>query len=824
MDNSFENDDFAKSCRPLQELLDSVRHIEGFPIGNDKDILSLSDPPYYTACPNPYVNDFISRYGKSYDEAKDTYECTPFVGNISEGKTDPIYTAHGYHTKVPYKAIIPFIEHYTKPGDIVFDGFCGTGMTGVATHRTNRSSIQCDLSPAATFITSNYNTPVDIRIFEDKTRQIYKEVAEECGWMYETLHSDGRTRGIVNYIVWSDVLVCPYCSNEYVFYNAAVNEEESTVKHSYSCPNCNANITKRDCERVKTTYFDLSINEKVTQVKQVPVLINYSVGTKKFEKEPSEFDFNLITKIEESAIPYWFPTDRMPAGDESRRNDKIGITHIHHFYTKRNLWLLSSFHAKLKYKNVAIVFQSISTGLTSKLCRYNLKNRGNGPLSGTLYVPSLVAESNCLKLFAGKSSDFKKAFSCNKPNMISCNSATEFLINDNTIDYIFTDPPFGSNIMYSELNHFWESWLRVFTNNNSEAIMNNTQNKGLNEYKTLMTICFKEMNRILKPNRWITVVFHNSKASIWNAIQDSLIKAGFIIAQVTVMDKKQGSFVQVTSAGAVKNDLVINAYKPKKQFEENFLKRAGKGLERDFLEEHLEHLPIEINLERSEQMLYSKMLAHYIQRGFEIRLNAKHFYALLKDNYKLIDGFWFTDKQILKYEEWKKKQGLSVIQEIKTGQQVLFINNERSALVWLYNFLDIPKTFGEVSIAYNKAMSSLEDQIPEPRELLSNNFIFDGNNYRRPRNDKEQEVIEDQREKDLGRAFERILTESKTSRKKLKDIRKEAIVYGFTEAYREKRFQNIIEVAKKLDTKILEENSEINDFVEIAQIKLGVSL
>jgi len=178
----------------------------------------------------------------------------------------------------------------------------------------------------------------------------------------------------------------------------------------------------------------------------------------------------------------------------------------------------------------------------------------------------------------------------------------------------------------------------------------------------------------------------------------------------------------------------------------------------------------------------------------------------------------------LKYEEWKKKQGLSVIKEIKTGQQVLFINDERSALVWLYSFLDTPKTFGDVSIAFNKAISSVEDQIPEPRELLGNNFIFDGTSYRRPKNEKEQEVIEEQREKDLNRAFERILTESKTSGKKLKDIRKEAIAYGFTEAYREKRFQNIIEVAKKLDKKILEENSEISDFVEIAQVKLGVTL
>ena len=73
-----------------------------------------------------------------YDEAIDDYHREPYVSDVSEGKNDPIYNAHSYHTKVPYKAIVPFIEHYTNPGDFVFDGFCGTGMTGVAARSSGR--------------------------------------------------------------------------------------------------------------------------------------------------------------------------------------------------------------------------------------------------------------------------------------------------------------------------------------------------------------------------------------------------------------------------------------------------------------------------------------------------------------------------------------------------------------------------------------------------------------------------------------------------------------------------------------------------------------
>ena len=56
----------------LREKLEDpeFRKIEGFPVGNDEDILALSDPPYYTACPNPFLYDFIGIYGKPYDPSE----------------------------------------------------------------------------------------------------------------------------------------------------------------------------------------------------------------------------------------------------------------------------------------------------------------------------------------------------------------------------------------------------------------------------------------------------------------------------------------------------------------------------------------------------------------------------------------------------------------------------------------------------------------------------------------------------------------------------------------------------------------------------------
>ena len=85
------------------------RKIEGFPIGKDEDILALSDPPYYTACPNPWIKDYIVYYGTAFDPKK-SYHREPFAADVSEGKSHPIYNAHSYHTKVPHRAIMRYIS------------------------------------------------------------------------------------------------------------------------------------------------------------------------------------------------------------------------------------------------------------------------------------------------------------------------------------------------------------------------------------------------------------------------------------------------------------------------------------------------------------------------------------------------------------------------------------------------------------------------------------------------------------------------------------------------------------------------------------------
>ncbi len=203
-----------ESRKLTKEDIDKVRGIEGFPIGSDEDIIALSDAPYYTACPNPFINDYIKEHGHTYDESNDSYHREPFATDVSEGKNDAIYNAHTYHTKVPYKAIMRYILHYTNPGDVVLDGFCGTGMTGVAANMCahpesefkmaiesqmpgiqwgQRYSIISDLSPIATFISHNYNADINVSEFSEEAKKVLSETWKECEWMYETDPVDSTT-------------------------------------------------------------------------------------------------------------------------------------------------------------------------------------------------------------------------------------------------------------------------------------------------------------------------------------------------------------------------------------------------------------------------------------------------------------------------------------------------------------------------------------------------------------------------------------------------------------------------------------------------------
>ena len=836
--------------------IDKVRHIEGFPIARDEDIIALSCPPYYTACPNPFIEDFIRENGTPYDEATDDYHREPFAADVSEGKNDPIYIAHSYHTKVPYKAIMRYILHYTKPGDIIYDGFSGTGMTGVAAQMCDcpdaafratiehemhgkcvewgaRKAIVNDLSPAAAFISHNYNARWDVGAFTERASKLLDECEKEYGWIYETRHTlngepvytiDGNVQmGRIVNVIWSDVFVCPSCSKNIVFWKDGIDHEAGCVRDAIVCPHCGSKVSKRDCDHSYERTVDKHTEKIHRSIVTIPVVINYVVGGKRYAKEPDAYDYEVLRRIDDLPAELWVPVCGWPEGEKTQEPIRIGYTSVHHMYTERNLLALSFILAKAKKEETRHLMFLLSGMLvrSTRMSRVHIKKFffggggwNGGHLAGTLYVSSTPVETSVFDQLRERIQSLIRAMNTGIAGSnvcVSTQSTTDMpQIPDNTIDYIFTDPPFGDNLNYSELNSIWEAWLGVLTDNRTEAIINHSQSKALVDYQELMEQCFKTYYRVLKPNRWMTVEFHNSKNSVWNAIQEALSRAGFIVADVRIINKQQGSFNQVTAQGAVKQDLVISAYKPHESFVRAFNENAGDPeMAWAFVRQHLRNVPIvadgnrdgklDIIAERQDFLLFDRMVAWHIMNGIPVPMDAHTFYEGLRQRFLQRDGMFFLPDQVNEYDEKRAHMELDV-------QQLSFVvTDEKNAIAWLnYILRDGPKTYQEIQPAYLQELhQSKQEKMPELLDMLRENFVQDEKGAWYVPDLSNAADLAKVRRKALLKEFYDSCVPGKA---KLKVFRMEAIRAGFDECWKTRDFKTIVTVGEKLPEAVLQED------------------
>lgn len=843
----------------LRAKLPELKKIEGFPIGEDEDIINLSDPPYYTACPNPWLNDFIAEWEKEKESIpgrkKDFHVEGPYAIDVIEGKNHPLYNAHSYHTKVPHAVIMRYILHYTQPGDIIFDGFSGTGMTGIAAKAVNnpetelkmkiekewsdlfdskpqwgkRNAIISDLSPIASFIGYNYNKGVDNNNFIEAATKILQEIESEFGWMYQT--KVGKALYKINYIVWSDFIKCPNCNQALCYWDEGIDYDNNVVYDEFHCSHCNHLISKDNLEKYQETIYDSNINETIYRTKQTPVLINYSIGKKRYQKTPDQYDLDIIDKINAIEIKTYVPAQRLPEGGETRRNDKYGFTHTHHFYTKRNLIILSSILDRINnFSNdgrLKLYLLNWFNSCQSRLTIFNRyaanHNRHVGPLANTLYISYTPTEISPIYFVESKIKDNNLRLVDYSHFTQQIASATDLCnLSSNSIDYIFTDPPFGANIMYSELNAPLESWMRLFTNNKQEAIENKNQNKGKYEYQLLMEECFNEYYRVLKPGRWMTVEFSNTSAAIWNALNIALQKAGFIIASINALNKGRGGLHGIIGVIAVNQDLAISCYKPSSEFQAQFDSNSTSLSVWSFLNEHLNHLPVHIKLdrsttaiiERSPKILYDRLITFYLMRGLPVPIDAKDFQEGLKQRFVERDGMYFTAEQAAEYDEKKAKAPQFV-------QLSLIVTNESDAIEWLKDRLrKQAQKYQDIMPDFRIATQSLRkgDTLPELQDILNENFIQESDGRWRTPDPNEAKDREALRTKVLLKEFNGYVTAiSQPRAKKLKEVRVEALRAGFKNCWEQKDFKTIVTLGDMIPQNILLEDEQLLMYYDIAK-------
>lgn len=489
------------------------------------------------------------REGKSFEPLADG--CAPIpvehppAGTVPGSRNTALYNAHSYHTKVPPEAITPFIEHFTRPGDVVLDPFSGSGMTGVAAALTGRRAILNDLSLIGTHLAFNHTRPCDPEALRDQFDHLYQALLPSFRQWYRT-EGDQDGPGYVHYTLWSKVFVCKSCKHRFSMWSVT-DTETGRVGRLLRCPACGFEASRQS--------WRPDANE--------PVLVNYEVGEggKRREREVSASDRAHIATFNVDGVPSWFPKVGIEAEREMFIRSALhlqGVQTVADFYTPRNLLALSTLWEaiqgvadnRLRY---ALAFAFTNTAWHgTRMRRFNARG-GQRPLTGTLYIPQLSSEVNVLEVMKNKVRQLASYYRAFKPRpeypppLVLLGSATYLDgIPDASVDYVFTDPPFGSNIFYADCNLIWEAWLGGVTDDTLEAVVNRSKStttggKTVADYRRLMSGALQEMHRVLKPNAWVTLVFHNTDADVWKALQDAAAQTGFRVDGAAGLDRAQQS-------------------------------------------------------------------------------------------------------------------------------------------------------------------------------------------------------------------------------------------------------------------------------------------
>ncbi|OYV74912.1 MAG: DNA methylase N-4/N-6 [Chromatiales bacterium 21-64-14] len=571
-------------------------------------------------------------------------------------RSGALFSAFPYPTKISPEAIALFIATHTQPGDTVFDGFAGSGTTGLAALLCEnppqglrdeakrlglkvkwgaRNAVLYELGTLGAFVARTLTNPPDPKGFVRAAEDILRSAEKDDGWMYAAKDPDGK-EGTIRYLVWSDLLCCPSCRRQVTLWNASVSLDPASISSQFTCPHCSYAASTDEVKRLtETVWDDLLREERQLRTRRV-VRVCGATGKKNWSRAVTRDDIALLRRIAQESLPESVPHVAIPWGDLYRRGYHQGITYLHHFYTRRNLIVFGRLWERTAYYDDnlcdALRFwllsynashSTIMTRVVAKSGQKDLVITSAQP--GVLYVSGLPVEKNLFSGLRRKLSTIGKAFAmthgCKGKIEVFQGSCTQVDLPDNSIDYVFTDPPFGGNIPYAEINFLNEAWLNRYTDRTDEIIVSIAQGKTITDYQELLTAALAEVHRILRRNGKATVVFHSASAEVWNTLQFAYQAAGLSVECASVLDKTQGSFKQVTTAGAVRGDPVLMLGKRIVE-----ARQSGKSVWVVVEQLQREAAFAPDPAERTVQRLYSRLVSHYLAHHQQVPLDAGTFY------------------------------------------------------------------------------------------------------------------------------------------------------------------------------------------------------
>lgn len=502
------------------------------------------------------------------------------------------FNTYAYPTKIAPESIAVYIATHTKPGDTILDSFSGSGATGLAAqmceHPTPsmlsiaeklgvepewgpRNAVLYDISTYGTFAARVMTRPPSSDLFVKAAEKLINDVNAELGHLYQAKDDLGRL-GTIRHVIWSSVLTCQQCGSDFTFYEGMVTWNPLRINSDGRCPHCGAAVSTGGNAFSMEEKYDALLGESISSRRRIPVLVYGETNGKNWRRAANAADLDDIARIEALAYPEGTEPQPIEWGELHRAGYHSGISHLHHFYTKRNfliieaLWRRTADYEKDIRDALRLLILSYNATHATLMTRVVAKQNSSdfvltGAQSGVLYVSNLPVEKNILKGLLRKVKPFARAFAyvnaCTGHVEVVNQSSGKLREGDGTISYVFTDPPFGDFIPYAEVNQINELWLDATTDRSDEAIISPSQDKNADTYGHMIMASLAEAKRVLKNEGLMTLVFHSSKADVWQALASAIEGAGLEVVTTTHLAKSQESFKQVVSAGGVRGDSLI---------------------------------------------------------------------------------------------------------------------------------------------------------------------------------------------------------------------------------------------------------------------------
>jgi len=451
-----------------------------------------------------------------------------------------MYAMHKYWSKKPYNLVSQYIEKYSKPNEIVLDPFCGSGVTTTESVRLGRRAVGIDINPTAVNSTKMGLTHIDIKALKKNFDFLRSEVEQEINNLYQTN--------------------CPKCGNTQAIATHTIWNGEHIDEIWVECKAC---------------------------------------GNSKTVKKPSESD--RISALEPIRPATWYPTNLLL--ENSRINAKSGMR-VCDLFTPRALSNLSLLLEKIRQINdeqikkvMEFCFSAMLPQTSNMVFVIRRRGKSNGTEEGGeakaevgswvigYWIPSEHFEIHVWRCFenrfkrilkgkqevnhaipvsAKEFSSFDDLQKSLNGYLVRKGTATDLsLINSDSIDYIFTDPPHGNRIPYLELSLMWNSWLDYDFDLENEIIVSESKvrQKNVKDYEQRLKTAFSEMWRVLKLDSHASIAFNSLDDETWLSLLNTLLAAGFVIKEITPLEYSARSVVQDTRKNALKTDFVITCQK-----------------------------------------------------------------------------------------------------------------------------------------------------------------------------------------------------------------------------------------------------------------------